>query len=107
MWKRISLLYNRVTEPITALTGLELHSQLQNALGSKIYYTPKLQKIPFTEELAKYLRYLDRKDRLRKEDLRSLVEAILTEYGAVHGLESHPKWMDKLDYSITRNYVFK
>ena len=56
---------------------LSLHNQLQNALGSKIYYTPKLQKIGFSEELAKYLRYIDRKDRIREEDMKSMVEAVL------------------------------
>jgi hypothetical protein len=45
-----------------------------------------LQKIPYTEELGKYVRFLARKDKLKINDMRSFTEAILTEYGAVHGL---------------------
>jgi hypothetical protein len=66
-----------------------------------------LQRFAFTEELAKYLRYLARKDKIKNDDLRSLTEAILTEYGIVHGLENNKLFKDNLDYSITRNYEFK
>ena len=48
MWKYVKSLYRRVPDPIRALTPISLPSSLHNAFGSKIYYTPKLQKFAFT-----------------------------------------------------------
>jgi hypothetical protein len=86
MWKYIKLLYKRVPDPIRNITPISLPSSLNQAFGSKIYYTPKLQKLAFTEELAKYLRFINRKDKITDADLHSLTEAILVEYGNIHGL---------------------
>lgn len=72
------MLRNRVHEPFTTLSPASLHNNLQDAITSKLFFTPKLQKMPFTDELAKYLRYISRKDKIKVEDMRSLVEAILT-----------------------------
>ena len=101
------MLYNRVPESITIMKYSSLYNQLQNGLGNKLYYTPKLQRIGFTQELAKYLRFIDRKDRIREEDMRAVVEAVLIQYGTVHHLEEHPKFKGNVDYSITKNYEFK
>lgn len=67
------MIYNRVHEPISTMSSNELNSHLRNALANKIYFTPKLQKIPFTQELAKFVRYIDRKDKINVSDMRSLV----------------------------------
>ena len=107
MWRNIKMLYNRVPEPFATLQASSLHSNLRNALANKFYFTPKLQKLPFTNEVAQYVRYIDRKDKIKVSDMRSLVEAILTEYGTIHRLENHPKFKDNLDYSISRNFVFQ
>ena len=102
----MKMLYNRVPEPFSRMSYLSLHSHLQNAIASKIFFTPKLQKMPFTPDLAKYVRYLDRKDKIKESDLRGLVEAVLVEYGAVNKLEDHPKFKGNLNYSISKNFQF-
>jgi hypothetical protein len=107
MWKRIKMMYRNVPEDFYTLSHLALPKGLFNGLSSKIYYTPKLQKFGFTEELDKYLRFLNRKDKIKVGDLRSLTEAILTEYGVIHGLEGHPIFKDNLNFSITKNYEFQ
>lgn len=105
MWKKIVSIYKRVPEDFYSIDSNTLPKGLYNCLTSKIYYTPKLQRIAFTEELRKYIRFLNRKDKLKAVDMRSLTEAILTEYGAVHGLQPSPALPD-LDFSITKNYHF-
>jgi len=101
------MLYQKVPEPFRTLTPANLHSNLYNVFCSKVYFTPKLQKFVYTDELAKYVRYLTRKDKITNTDLRSLTEAILTDYGAINGLDANPKFKNDIDYSITKNYVFK
>jgi hypothetical protein len=105
MWKKIVSLYKHVPEDFYNLGHKALPSGLYNCLSSKIYYTPKLQRIAFTQELSKYTRFLNRKDKLKTVDMRSLTEAILTEYGAVHGLQASAALPD-LNFSITKNYQF-
>jgi hypothetical protein len=105
MWKKIVSLYKRVPENFCNVHPRALPRGLYDALASKIYYTPKLQKFAFTEELDKYIRFLNRKDKLKVPDMRSLTEAILTEYGVIHGLEGRPAFQD-LNFSITKNYEF-
>jgi hypothetical protein len=78
MWKKIVKLYKRVPEDFRNVHPHNLPRGLFNGLSTKIYYTPKLQKIAFTEELHKYIRYLNRKDKIKVDDMRSLTEAILT-----------------------------
>jgi hypothetical protein len=41
-------------------------------LSSKIYFTPKIQKQVFTDELLKYLAYLQRKTTVTTKDMRQL-----------------------------------
>ena len=101
------MLYDRVPEPFSRMSYPSLHSQLQNAIASKVFFTPKLQKMPFTPELAKYVRYLDRKDKIKESHLKGLVEAVLVEYGAVSKLEDHPKFKGNLNFSISRNFRFE
>lgn len=43
-----------------------------NQLGNPYLYTPKIQKIRFTDELAKYLAFLTRKQTVFPKDLRQL-----------------------------------
>lgn len=78
MWKTIMQLYKRVPEDFHNLHPHALPTSLFNTLSNKIYYTPKLQKFSYTEELDKYIRFLNRKDKLKATDMRSLTEAILT-----------------------------
>ena len=78
MWKNIKSLYNRVHSPIKLTNPYEVPVNFLTTITSGIYYTPKLQRIPFSEELGKYLRYLNRKDKITNVDLRKLTEAIVT-----------------------------
>ena len=107
MWRSLKILYNRVPEPFTTLQPASLRGDLKHSLMSNIYYTPKLQKLPFTPSLTEYISYLNRKDKIKVNDMRSLVEAILTEYGAIHGLEQSENFKGKVEYTINRNYLFK
>ena len=66
---------------------------------------PKLQKMPFTPELSKYVRYL--KDKIKESDLKGLVEAVLVEYETVSKLKDHPKFKGNLNFSINRNFRFE
>jgi len=72
MWKKIISLYKRVPENFYNMHPNALPRGLFNALSTKIYYTPKLQRFTYTEELDKYIRFLNRKDKLKVADMRSL-----------------------------------
>ena len=48
MWKYIKMMYNKVPGSLSSLKYEELPSSLTNCLSSNIYYTPKLQNLPFT-----------------------------------------------------------
>ena len=86
---------------------LALPRGLVGTFRSKIYFTPKLQRIRFTEELHKFIRFLCRKDKIGLADMRAFTEAVLVEYGAVHGLEGSPLFKDNLNFTISRDYEFK
>lgn len=45
---------------------------LSHGLVSNIYYTPKVQKILYTDELVKVLSYLTRKKTIYPNDMRKL-----------------------------------
>lgn len=78
MWKRIKSMYKHVPENFHQLSYEALPKGLSNCLNHQIYYTPKVQRLQYTEELEKYIRFLNRKDKIKAHDLRSLTEAILT-----------------------------
>ncbi len=60
------------------ITPAHLPKIVQNGLTSKIFLTPKIQRIAYSRELGKYLKYLRRKDFIdEKKDLRNLAENIL------------------------------
>lgn len=83
-WSKITKLSKRVTQDFRNLDYDELPRGLRNGLTNKIYYTPKIQRFMYTEELAKFIRFLNRKDTLCPTDMRAFTEAVLTEYGAVN-----------------------
>ncbi len=61
-----------------------------NELGNNIFYTPKIQKVLYSDELVRYMAFLSRKKTVDSKDMRKLTENILTEYGNVYrkaGLE--------------------
>lgn len=70
-WSKITKLSNRVSEDFRNLSFESLPKGLINGLTNKIYYTPKIQQFAYTEELAKYIRFLNRKDTLRPVDMRA------------------------------------
>jgi len=51
MWKKIINLRNTIPNDFHTLEAGMLPSGLRKCLASKIYYTPKLQKFAFTNEL--------------------------------------------------------
>ena len=83
-WSKITKISKRVTPGFRNLDYDQLPKGLRNGLTNKIYYTPKIQRFAYTEELAKYIRFLNRKDTLSATDMRAFTEAVLTEYGAVN-----------------------
>lgn len=86
MWRKIQSLYIHVAEDFHHLHPLALPRGLVGTFRSKIYFTPKVQRIPFSEELHKFIRFMNRKDKIGVADMRAFTEAVLVEYGAVHGL---------------------
>ena len=63
--------------------------------------------MPFTEELHRFIRFLSRKDKIGVADMRAFAEAVLVEYGAVHGLEGSAAFKDGVNFSISRDFEFK
>jgi len=49
-----------------------------------MYYTPKIQKIMYSDELVKYMAFLSRKRTVQAKDMRDLTENLLTEFGNVY-----------------------
>lgn len=107
MWGFIKRLYNRIPFSFNQLNFDQLPRRYSDCLASNLFYTPKIQNIPFTVQLSKYLRFLQRKDKITNTDLKSLVQAMITQYGVVHCLENHVKFKDNISYSVTRNFEFK
>ena len=60
------------------LSVVDLLTPLSNSLVGKIYYTPKIQKVMYTDELAKYMAFLSRKNKIDSSDMKKLTENILT-----------------------------
>ena len=56
----------------------EIPPQLFNQYQNPIFWTPRYQKIPYSTELTKYLKYLQRKKTMTQEDFRQMVENILS-----------------------------
>lgn len=84
------------TRPITLypefrqLTHVQMLPSFLNELGNNIYYTPKIQKIPYSDELVKYMAYLSRKKLIQPKDMRQFTENLITQFGHVYpkvGLE--------------------
>lgn len=104
MWRKILSLAQGRHHKYRHMEISSLPSAVINGLTSQIYYTPKVQRMPFTVELARYLRFLQRKETVSVADLRKLTESILTEYGVIHGLENEPKFAEGINYGIERNF---
>ena len=51
----------------------EVPPQLLNQYQNPIFWTPRYQKIPYSSELTKYLRYLQRKKTMTPQDFRHMV----------------------------------
>jgi hypothetical protein len=77
-WSKIIQISKRVTQDFRTLQFDSLPKGLRYGLTNKIYYTPKIQRFAYTDELAKYIRFLNRKDTLRPIDMRAFTEAVLT-----------------------------
>lgn len=65
MLRKIFSFCKNISENFYTMPPLALSRALRNQLASKVYYTPKVQKFAFTGELAQYLRYLNRKDKIK------------------------------------------
>lgn len=66
--------------PYARLTMEHMPGQLVNQYLNPIFWTPRYQKLPYSEELLKYIRFLQRKKTLTNEDFKQMVENILLEY---------------------------
>lgn len=70
------------------MTADEIPKILRDAYLSPFFWTPRYQKTEYSEELLKYLKFLQRKKSVSVEDRRTLVENVLTEF---HTLKNQQK----------------
>jgi hypothetical protein len=60
------------------LTPLHMPSRFLNEYNSPIFFTPRYQKIPYSEQFLKYLRYMQRRNSVSYQDMRVFVEQLLS-----------------------------
>ena len=60
------------------LQNTDIPASFMHAYYSPIFFTPRYQKISFSHDFLRYIRYLRRKDKITKVDLKSFVENLIT-----------------------------
>ena len=87
--------------PFRSLKINDIPSSIVSSYCSPIFFTPRYQKISFSHDFLRYVRYLRRKDKINHVDLKSFVENLITEYHTIF-CEDHP---DKQIHMTKQFYI--